>query len=330
MVIGGYFASLPFQILQTDIAFNKMNLEDSTPAVHSILEASLPENNDQATVFIDGFASQDGSWTTSKIADTLQIINDSNIWALEYASGGISIPAIAEQIAEKAEEEDVTSVALYGYSIGGMMALETANELISKYNINVSTIFLDHSPAGQDSIRQSIRNQASPAIDAIRWFHSIGIDIEYSSIARDVVNLLFAEDISHLGNTPINLMRDQYLYGTETNTDQSIHQLGETTPTPNIVYITSSDPGSDYMVDVEQSEILYEEMSDEYQIPFFVIPVDGAIHSRLDLTVEQYAEAFTDAAPLFDEQEPDFDTYDYIAEVPLGSRYDTSKEQDDE
>lgn len=324
-IIGTYFALTPLQVLQTDIEINKMNLEESTPTVHSIIEAHSPENDDQATVFIDGFASQNGSWTTSKIADTLQIVNDSNIWALEFSKNGITIPAIAEQIAQKAEKEHVTSIALYGYSIGGMMSLEVAHELITKYNLNVSTIFLDHSPADRDSIRQSMRDQASPAIDTIQWFHSFGIDIEYSAIARDVINWLFAEDISHLGDTPISLMRSQYLYGVEAHTDRLIEQLGASTPRAKIVYITSKKPSTDYMVDVEQSETTYKELSTKNHLPFYVIPVDGAIHSRLDLTVDQYAAAFTVAAEELTAKEREATD---ITKVSLNGGYNAGAQQD--
>jgi pimeloyl-ACP methyl ester carboxylesterase len=132
IVLGTYITLTPLQILQADIEINKMNQEVSTPSIHSILEAKDSDNTDKATVFIDGFASQDGSWTTKKIADTLQIVNDSDIWALEFSKNRISVPAIAEQIAHKAEHEKVTSVSLYGYSIGGMISLEVAHELIKK------------------------------------------------------------------------------------------------------------------------------------------------------------------------------------------------------
>jgi pimeloyl-ACP methyl ester carboxylesterase len=296
IVLGTYITLTPLQILQADIEINKMNQEVSTPSIHSILEAKDSDNTDTATVFIDGFASQDGSWTTKKIADTLQIVNDSDIWALEFSKNRISVPAIAEQIAHKAEHEKVTSVSLYGYSIGGMISLEVAHELIKKYNLNVATIFLDHSPSSRDDIRQSIQDQASPAMEAIQWFHSFGIDIEYSSIARSIINHMYSENISHLGNTPISLMRSQYLYGIDADTKQSFEQLANVTPRPKIIYVTSKDPATDYMIDVEQSEASYEKLSRDNRLPFFVIPVEGAIHSRLDLTVSEYTTAFSEAA----------------------------------
>lgn len=299
-----YVASLPLQVIQADITASKMDISDSTPIIHTIAESRDEINDDTATVFIDGFASKDGSWTTSKMIEPLQTLNDSDIWALEYSLDGISAKEIAEQIADKAATDNTSSVSLYGYSIGGMVTLEVARELISTHKLTVPTIFLDHAPADRESIRKTMRDQGSPALETISWFNSIGIEIEYSSIARSVINQLFADDMSHLNGTPTNLMRDQYLFGMNANTDEALKHISEVDAAiPNVVYITSSDPSSDYMIDLERSVKLYQESAKKYDFLFSVVAVDDAIHSRLDLTVDQYNAAFTEAAPIVQRQQ---------------------------
>ena len=299
-----YVASLPLQVLQADITATKLDISDSTPVIHTIAEARDEINDDTATVFIDGFASKDGSWTTSKMVEPLQALNDSDIWALEYSLDGISAKEIAEQIANKASTDGVSSVSLYGYSIGGMVTLEVAHELMSTHKLAVPTIFLDHAPADKNSIRQTMRDQGTPALEVISWFNSIGIEIEYSSIARSVINQLFADNMSHLNGTPTNLMRDQYLFGMNANTDEALKHISEVDTTiPNVVYITSSDPSSDYMIDLKRSVELYRESTKKYGFLFSVVAVDDAIHSRLDLTIDQYNTAFTEAAPIVQRQQ---------------------------
>jgi pimeloyl-ACP methyl ester carboxylesterase len=266
------------------------------PTLHVTQEAASPENADEVTVFIDGFATRDGSWASSNVAKPLQSVNDSTIWALEYANNQVSVPEIAAEIAKKAERDGVHSVSLYGYSIGGMVALETAVTLVNEYNLNVPTIFLDHSPADGKSIRESVREQASPAIDAIELFHSVGIDIEYSSIAREFINRFSGIDITYLKNTSLSLMLDQYLYGTSADTNRFMEILGKQTPNIEIRYVTSTDPSIDDTIDLVRSEDMYEDMSEKYDIPFYTIPVEGATHGRIDLAAKQYETAFIAAA----------------------------------
>ena len=284
----------PALILQTDIAWHESQLLDTEPVIHSIAEPLESEDAGSATVFIDGFAGQDGSWIAGKMTEALQAVHDSNVWALEYDRAGINISDIAEKIATKASEEGVDTISLYGYSIGGIISTEVANFLQEKYHITVDVIFLDHTPSGAGSIRPKIRNQGIIATSIIRSFKDIGINIEYSGIARAAVEATLLNNVSYLQDSTTSLMRDQFLIGVSANSEHNISKLKtDEHPEPVIVYITSADPETDYMVDDAKSEKEFKKFAKKAGLPYIVLPVDGAIHSRPDLTLPACKEALS-------------------------------------
>lgn len=281
-------------LLHTDIAINKWRLDESEPQIHAIAEANEPKYQDETTIYIDGFAGHDGSWITGKMTPALQAAHDSNIAALEYDADGISVPAIAEQIAEMAEQNHLSSVSLHGYSIGGEISLETAAILQEKYHIQVDRIFLDQSPSSADTIKSTVRDPASTLfVDVMGTAKSLGYDLEYSAAARWIFDAASPNDMEHLKNSTTKLMRDQFIYGISTNVEKSIKRLSENPlTTPTLIYVTSDDPSRDYMVNLIRAEEEYRVLAEKYGLNFMTITVTGVIHSRPDLTLDAYEQAF--------------------------------------
>ena len=294
----GAIAASAALVLQTDILWNKWRLDDGAPQIHPIALAHDPTYQDETSIYIDGFAGHDGSWITGKMTPAIQAAHDTNTAALEYDAGGISVPAIAERIAEMAEANNLDSVSLHGYSIGGMISLETAVLLRDKYSIQVDRIILDQSPSDADTIKSTVRDPASTVfVDIMGTAKSLGFDLEYSGIARGVFDAVSHDDVSHLQDSTTKLMRDQFMYGISTDVEESIKKLGADPFTaPALIYVTSDNPARDYMVDLVAAEATYRELASRYGLPFMTITVDGVIHSRPDLTLDAYETAFAAAS----------------------------------
>ena len=284
-------------ILHTDITINKLRLSHTDPHIHRITEAIDPENRDEMTVYMDGFAGNDGSWITSKMAPAMQAARDTNIAALEYDQNGISVPEIAKDIAAIAAEDNLETVSLHGYSIGGMIALETAAILQEKYGITVPFIFLDQTPSTANTIKATVRDPASTLfVDIMGTAKTFGLDIEYSGIARGIFDTVSPNDVSHLKDSTTKLMRDQFIYGTSTDTEVSVERLGKNPFTaPTLVYLSSTSPERDYMVDLPEAENDYRELAETYGLGFITIQIEDAIHSRPDLTLDAYQTAMDSA-----------------------------------
>lgn len=293
----GAIAASAALILQTDILWNKMRLDDGAPEIHPIALAHDAAHQDETNVYIDGFAGHDGSWITGKMTPAMQAGHDTNTAALEYDAGGISVPVIAGRIAEMAEANHLKSVSLHGYSIGGMISLEIAALLHEKYGIQVDQIILDQSPSGADTIKSTVRDPASTVfVDVMGTAKSLGFDIEYSGIMRTIFDTVSPADVTHLQDSTTKLMRDQFMYGISADVEKSIKKLGNGSfAPPSLIFVTSDNPDRDYMVKLAQAEADYRELAARYGLPFMTITVEGVIHSRPDLTLDAYETAFADA-----------------------------------
>ena len=314
-------------ILHTDIAYNRWQLEDTEPQIHHIADALSDEYRDQTTVYIDGFAGNDGSWITTKMTPAIQAAHDTNVAALEYDPDGISPYEIATRIAELAERDNLTSVSLHGYSIGGMISLEVATILQDNYMVCVDRIFLDQSPESASTIKSTVRDPATTLfVDIMGTAKSLGFDMEYSGIAREVFELLSPNDMNHLQQSTTKLMRDQFMYGINVDVEEFMKKLSaqSTCDVPTIVYVSSTSPERDYMVDLRAAEDRYRELSSKYDLPFMTITIEDAVHSRPDLTIEAYERAFAEARDTITQYD------EVVADIPNTLRNNTREEQYDE
>lgn len=289
-----FLTTAALSTLHADIHFTKEALTDSEPSLQSIAEAKSIAHNGEATVFIDGFGSEDGAWAVGFVAEAIQSLNDSNILALKYSKDGISAPAIAEKIAEHVQEHNLSSVSLYGYSIGGIVSLQTAIELMKEYHIPVSSIFLDHTPAGEDGIREKVRGFGTPIARTLNIANKLNLDLAHSTLVRKAIDISLSDIMGSINAPSTSLMKDQYLIGVSSPIDQYVASLSEQDlPPPKIWYISSN---GDPVVDTEYSDTTYRDLSTEYGITYESIEVLSAVHGRLDLSIESYTTAFSATA----------------------------------
>ncbi len=283
-------------ILPADIAFGKAAVADSLPIIHPIAEQIGNEFADTPIVYMDGFARQDSSWQAGNMAEAIQASTDSSISALEYGENGITVDIIAHQIAESLEGKNATSVSLYGYSIGGDVALQVADILINKYDITVKEIYLDHTPADAKSIDSEGRTMGAAVLDTVHFFESIGLELQYSSIARTIVNEVIPADMTYTRSVSSSVIIDQYTLGTSIDTAETINNLqSDQHPTPVLIYITSSDPESDDVIDLVRSDQEFEQKAADAHVPYISLAVEGGPHGRPDLVIDSYKQVLMGA-----------------------------------
>jgi hypothetical protein len=290
-------------VLPADIAFGKASIADSFPILHPIADPLDKQADDNIPViYIDGFARQDSSWQARNMQEAIQEnTGGSSIDALEYSEKGINIQRIAETIAQHIESEGASSVSLYGYSVGGEASLLVAGVLIHTYGIRVERIYLDHSPADAKSIRPEQREMGANVLNTLEFFEGMGLELQYSSIARQIVNNTISEDLTYINQVSSSLIIDQYSLGASTNTQEAIAALrSDTEPLPVLVYVSSSDSNSDQVIDLDRSEDMFRKEANANNIPFVSLTVDGGLHGRPDLIIDSYNETFTQSKPVID------------------------------
>lgn len=284
-------------ILPFDIAMGKESIENSHPIIHPIAGATKNGSTENMIDYMDGFGRGDSSWQASNMVDALQAGTGSAVNALEYSKKGLNIYNIARSIAENLEKNNATSAILYGYSVGGDVALLVANELIHKFDVCVSTAYLDHTPAGIKDINSDQRNMASAVINTLDLFNEFGIKLQYSSIARSIVNANIPDDTTFINNVSSSLIIDQFNLGASIDVQESINKLkSDKCPTPVVIYVSSSNPKSDQVVNLVQSEMAFEEAANAANVPFTTLYVEGSTHGRPDLD-KSYNKVLLDSRP---------------------------------
>lgn len=284
-------------VIQGDIVTNKLDLESSKPIIRPIVPSPDDEHGNIETVLIDGFGNQNGSRTAAILEKPIQAISEGRLAAVQQEGNGIGIDAVAREIAAMAAKDGVSSVPLYGYSLGGMEVLKVAAILRDTYNIDVPTIILDHVPDGADSIKPGMRGKASGFLSFVEASKNICIDVQYSRIARAIFNLLSPNDTSQLSGSTTPFLVSQLSMGISADTKNDMANLAtDSRPKPVIVYVTSSNPDSDYFIKLRQASDNFRQYAADNGLEFVEISVDGAVHSRPDKSVPEYQEAYENAA----------------------------------
>lgn len=291
-------------VLPVDIAIGKANVENSSPIIHPITEALDQQLNNIPTFYMDGFARQDSTWQATKMQFVIQKNTDgSEVDALEYSEKGISIDKIAQKIAEYLEPRGLKSVSLYGYSVGGEASLLVAGVLIHKYGIRVVKIYTDHTPADTKSIRPVQRETAAAVLRTLEFFEGFGLELQYSSIARSIVNQNIPGDLTYINDVSSSLIIDQYSLGSTTDTGDAISNLkSHGNPTPVVINVTSSDPNSDKIIDLKRSDEIFRKETKEADIPYVSLEVDGGPHGLPNLIINSYKDVFLANKSVIDEK----------------------------
>lgn len=291
-------------VLPIDIAIGKANVESSSPIIHPIAEVLDQQSDNIPTIYMDGFARQNSTWQATKMQFVIQRSADgSEVDALEYSEKGISIDKIAQTIAEYLEPKGIKSVSLYGYSVGGEASLLVAGVLIHKYGIRVVKIYTDHTPADTKSIRPAQREAAAAVLRTLEFFEGFGLELQYSSIARSIVNQNIPGDLTYINDVSSSLIIDQYSLGSTTDTGDAISNLkSQDNPTPVVINVTSSDPESDKVIDLKRSDKIFQKETKEAKVPYVSLSVDGGPHGLPNLIIDSYKDVFSTSKSIIDEK----------------------------
>lgn len=330
LAVGATVVLAPSTVIGIDIHNTKEALSHTRPLIHDVAESRNPRS-DSMNFFVDGFGTTDGSWNAGFQVNTIQDIDPGPVKAVEYDNDGIDYGTIATAIAEKVKTQEVSHerpvVSLYGYSAGGRVIAKVAKILYEEYGIITRNITLDHTPVDASAVRTAQREDGEAKLAIINAFHAFGIEIEYSSIARDTLDNLYPDQIGYLSSS-FPLLRDQYLATVTGSIVDDLSYLKDIPEEdrPRIINITSE---GDRMVDTAHSDEVLTKFTDENDITFVSIDVNGAEHARLDLSKDQYAEAMSQETDVLAATDPSnkelYDEPDY-----LYSTNDASRQQDDE
>lgn len=311
--VGGYAA---------DVHAN-MELQANASIGISVLgDAHEKSNASNALVFVDGFGSYDSIKLTNSLGKAYQPAVDGQLWSVNYNNAILNKTAIADKIAETAEERDVTSVSLVGYSAGGSISAELIQELVKK-DIDINLVAFNSTPNGAGGLRTERQNEAE-LVEKIK--HIPGA--QYSTPLRFLGEMAFRsgaytapldgetlgdnvttfrDNIAHFFDTAGQvrrdmkenkmpgtwLMFDQVLAIENADIEDRIKELGELPDTkihPTVVYLGTGAPGYDYMVDDKKSAAEIGQYATDAGLPFYTAEVPDAVHSRPDLTVDAYVK----------------------------------------
>lgn len=333
LAVGTTVVLAPVTVIGIDIHNTKEALSHTRPVIHDVAQP-LDPLSDSMNFFVDGFATKNGSWNAKFQVSTIQDIDPGAVNAIEYDNDGIDIGTIAAAIAEKVKSQETTNekphVSLYGYSVGGRVIAKVMKVLYEKYGIVTRNATFDHTPVDASSVRTARREDGEGKIALINAFHTVGVEIEYSLIARDILDRLYPNEIGYI-SSGLPLLRDQYLAAVTGSIVDDLSYLKDIPEEdrPRIISITSKDPTSDHTVDVAHSDAVLEEFTRANKLTFVSIAVGDIEHARLDLSKEQYADAMNQEKQLLAITDPSNEE-PRDASDNLYSSNNASRQQNDE
>jgi len=308
--------SIPLSLYAADVNINRFAQAEAEIDVHVGAEALDPANNNKAIIFLDGFRSTSGDNLIKYRGDGLQAILDAQLWSVGYNNANLSPEVIAEKIIALAKEKGVTTIYLYGESAGGPIAMQVHADVAEDSDITIAADVLNSAPDGAGGLRQ-------PRQDEIKLVETLSVipGAKYSSLVRFIGEMAFRSDrymdddgldiwkafattgdvIEDIQGSDIAgtwLMFDQLMAIEDAKIRDRVIEMGLLSPEvqhPVIIYIGTSKPGYDYIVNDDLSADNIRVYADEAGITYIVIEVPGAVHSRPDIGVEAFNETLLEA-----------------------------------
>lgn len=152
----------------TDVTENMHEQHDVKMSVETIQEV----DSDYFTTFSNGFFSLDANSLAEKIGPAVQQVIPSSIESLNAGDAARDPAEIAQNIIKYAEENNKTSVSLFGYSVGGIETLKAAVKIIHESDLRIDLIYLAATPDSLESLQPEKRLQQdifTSALTLIPW-----------------------------------------------------------------------------------------------------------------------------------------------------------------
>ncbi|HEU4831038.1 MAG TPA: hypothetical protein VFS65_02615 [Candidatus Saccharimonadales bacterium] len=281
-------------------------------------EALDEANNHTAIVFIDGFGTNDADSLVRSVGAPIQEVADGQLWSINYGNAPLDGGAITEEIIEMAADRNVDTLYFAGYSAGGNIALATYESVLENSNLQVPLFIPISMSDGLEGLQPNKRNegtQFAEIISTIPWLayydpvrfvgemnnrqnqfthkdNPIETVAAFTDAAVDVYDHMNSDQAPGTW-----LLFDQWLAIENAHPEERITKIGQdkSQPKPVFAYFGTGKPGSDYMVDDDLSGENICNYAENVDITCLKYDVPGAIHTRHDLTVEEYAETFREA-----------------------------------
>lgn len=315
-----------------DIEANRAERAEAKVSINIISE--LPDETDAipvneqtprtATVWIGGYNMYDGDDLAKKMGKA----DSGEVWALGNNNAVLNRDIIANIIVEKADERNIGSVSISGYSMGGIMAIEAGSDITVDSTLEVDQFTAIQTPNGTEGLQESTKKELGFFLGFINWFPG-AIDSTYVRYLGELIsfNNIYTRgefkdwDIAHnikvvtdnIGRffrtanslwgkvnspkgTSLQLMLDQERKMDEFDGKKELERMiavADTKQMPTGLYIGSD---TDKVVNSTNSSEDFMEYSRETGIKIHVYEVPNAIHSQYNKTIDEYLQAFDRAS----------------------------------
>lgn len=301
-----------------DVQENK-EVQSSATASIDVHQAPLnPDNNTSALIFFNGFGTYDADEIADTLSPGLKQHLDGESWSVSYGNAPLNTQKIARHIIDLAEERNISTIDIVGYSAGGVIGIDTAAELASEEGVTIRSITTVSTPDGIQGLRPHQRKELESAeiLAAIPG-------AQYSTAVRFGGEVYFMRNrfdegglvtrINDFGKTALqamdNLSRpnipgtwllvDQALAiadsDIEANLKKITEQYSDGRPLPSLLYLGTGDPGRDYMVDDDLSSSKICRYARLSKMICHAYDVPGAIHTMPAKTADAYTQTLEEA-----------------------------------
>ena len=310
----------PFVSVYTqDVLANQEAQATAEIDIQRLYEPLDPRNSNVAIVAIDGFGAYDARTVAKYLGPAAQEFIDGQIWSVEYGNAVLSEEAITEKIVELADVYGVDTVALLGYSAGGIIGARVADELMERSELDIPLLMQVSTPDGADGLR-ALQLQEIEVAKTIEYIPGAA----YSSFVRYIGEMYFRRDRYDEGN-PIErlqgtmdvhsavvrdlkeetmpgtwLLIDQVNIVTSAHLENRFEAMAshEDRKPPVVVYLGTDKPGYDYVVNDKHSGSAICGYAHEHSMECIRFNVPGAVHTRPDLANDAYLEVADKIGPL--------------------------------
>lgn len=285
-------------------------------------EALDPDNNNKATIFINGFGTYDANNLVHVFGEGFQEhIQDSQLWSVNYGNAPLSIDAIASRIITMTEKYDVQEINLVGYSAGGEVAVAVNDEIRATSSIEVPLIMGISTPDGSENLREEIKDMVQTYLeilgqvpllayyDPARFIGEAmlrqanytnddgGIDI----VKFNETMAKIFEDLGRKKFPSTKLLYDQIQAIENIDLEDLISDMTDKySPSllnPTLAYIGTGEGGYDSMVDDKTSGDNFCRYALNAGLNCIIANSPNAVHTKPEESAEEYRQTFAEIGP---------------------------------
>lgn len=307
-------SSLSFAYWQDVHANQELSLQ-SQPDIYT-LDTENQDAVGESIFYFAGFDTRNGDVFGKKVgAGALHEIVAGSDMSIDYGDAPLEPTEIAKKIIAVADEKGLHTISLAGNSMGGDIAAEVAEYIITHSSLDVAAIILNSTPDGIKTLRHETQKDLSSMLSVlqaipgskystpVRW----GITMAQEN-GRYTQGADFTENIQSFFSTGSEvwdwvserrrpgawLLVDQASAIMDSNLEDTLQKIGEKRGEkrmPVIITMRATNPNDDTVVDVEQASENICEYSEAALLDCFEVNVEGAIHTSYLYDSDAYRAA---------------------------------------